>query len=55
MDIPLLEQLMMRLRKVPVRKIKRCMKLVDEAGLDVSCMDLQCQSLAGGDPETYHH
>ena len=51
MGIPLLEQLMMRLRKVPVRKIKRCMKLVDEAGLDVSCMDLQCQSLAGGDPE----
>ena len=49
--IPLLRVLAMRLRRVDVGAVVRALVLAREAGLDVSCSDMEWAALQGVDPE----
>lgn len=50
--IPLLRVLAMRLRRVDVGAVVRALVVAREAGLDVSCSDVEWAASQGVDPET---
>ncbi len=49
--IPLLRVLAMRLRRVDLGAVVRALVLAREAGIDVSCSDMEWAALQGVDPE----